>query len=192
MKRISTFTIPGAIAFAIAMTGALTAGPAVAQQQWGQQQQMGQVPENAVQPEFLAQIQQGLQQQGYYRGQVDGLYGPLTHEALTQYQRDQGLQPTGQLNTQTVASMLEPQSQQAMAPQQQPMAAAPAEQPVPGFGAVEQMAEIPTRPGQIQQLRTENMSSPNIVGEAVPERPGTGAAAPQATRDELDQPQFRR
>lgn len=189
MKRITAFAIAGT------MIGALAAAPAFAQQQqWGQPQFGQQVPDRAVQPEFLAEIQQGLQQQGYYRGQVDGLYGPLTHEALTRYQRDQGLMPTGQLNSQTVAAMLDPGRQQAMAPTPQPLAAQPAPQPVPGFGAVEQMAEDPRvapRPGQIEQFRTDRMSSPNIVGEAVPERPGTGAAAPRATRDELDQPQFR-
>lgn len=188
MKRITAFAIAGT------MIGALAAAPAFAQQQFGQQQFGQQVPAQAVQPDFLAQIQQGLQQQGYYRGQIDGLYGPLTHEALSQYQLDQGLQPTGQLNNQTVAAMMDPGRQQAMVPEPQPLATEPVVRPTPGLGAVEQMAEdprIPPQPGEIEQFRSEGMSSPNIVGEAVPERPGTGAAAPRATREELRQPQFR-
>lgn len=178
MKRMYAFAIVGAL------TGSMAAFPAVAQQQWGQQQ--SQVPNRAVEPQFLAEIQQGLQQQGYYRGQVDGIYGPLTHEAISGWQRDQGLLPTGQLNSRTVASMMDPGRQQAAA---QPMMQE-AEPAMPGFGAVEQMAETP-RTGQIDRLRTDSMSSPNIVGEAVPERPGTGVPAPQASREELLDPQFR-
>jgi peptidoglycan hydrolase-like protein with peptidoglycan-binding domain len=39
----------------------------------------------------IADVQGVLQQMGYYKGEVDGLLGPLTREALTAYQADQGL-----------------------------------------------------------------------------------------------------
>src|SRR5205085_7085438 len=39
----------------------------------------------------IADVQAVLQQMGYYRGEVDGLLGPMTREALTAYQADQGL-----------------------------------------------------------------------------------------------------
>ena len=39
----------------------------------------------------IADVQALLQQMGYYRGEVDGLLGPLTREALAAYQADQGL-----------------------------------------------------------------------------------------------------
>src|SRR4029450_10035163 len=42
----------------------------------------------------IADVQAELQQMGYYQGEVDGLLGPLTREALTAYQADQGLAPT--------------------------------------------------------------------------------------------------
>src|SRR5678815_2291264 len=42
----------------------------------------------------IADVQAVLQQMGYYRGEVDGLLGPLTREALTAYQADQGLMTT--------------------------------------------------------------------------------------------------
>jgi len=39
----------------------------------------------------IANVQATLQQQGYYRGEVDGELGPLTRAALANYQRDHGL-----------------------------------------------------------------------------------------------------
>src|SRR5437762_1379312 len=42
----------------------------------------------------IADVQAVLQQMGYYRGEVDGLLGPMTREALTAYQADQGLTTT--------------------------------------------------------------------------------------------------
>src|SRR4051812_27436539 len=44
----------------------------------------------------IAQVQQGLQQLGYYRGRVDGRWGPGTRTAMAQFQRSQGLPATGQ------------------------------------------------------------------------------------------------
>src|SRR5437870_436054 len=41
--------------------------------------------------QVIADVQAELQQMGYYKGEVDGLLGPLTREALTAYQADQGL-----------------------------------------------------------------------------------------------------
>src|SRR5437879_4436583 len=40
--------------------------------------------------QVIANAQAALQQQGYYRGQVDGLLGPLTRAAVADYQRDHG------------------------------------------------------------------------------------------------------
>src|SRR5207245_2700877 len=39
----------------------------------------------------IADVQAELQQMGYYQGEVDGLLGPLTRQALADYQADQGL-----------------------------------------------------------------------------------------------------
>ncbi len=39
----------------------------------------------------IADVQAVLQEMGYYKGEVDGLLGPLTREALTGYQTDQGM-----------------------------------------------------------------------------------------------------
>jgi hypothetical protein len=53
----------------------------------------------------IADVQALLQQQGYYRGEVDGLLGPLTREALTAYQRDNGLYTTAVIDEPTLASL---------------------------------------------------------------------------------------
>jgi hypothetical protein len=53
----------------------------------------------------IADVQAVLQQMGYYRGEVDGLLGPLTREALTAYQADQGLTTTAVIDEPTLDSL---------------------------------------------------------------------------------------
>jgi hypothetical protein len=55
--------------------------------------------------QVLANVQSSLQEQGYYRGEVDGLMGPLTRDALAGYQRDHGLVSTAALDQPTLASL---------------------------------------------------------------------------------------
>ncbi|MEW5726633.1 MAG: peptidoglycan-binding domain-containing protein [Pseudomonadota bacterium] len=190
---------------ALAILGALAAGPALAQEYpsgpVGQQQGqaagrpeaviMGvEIPEQAVQPQFMAQIQQQLQSQGLYDGPIDGLYGDRTQAALAAWQRQQGLQPTGQLNAQTLAAMDvgSMATQQAAMPEEQLRT----QQQQPGMQ--QQQQQQARQPGadedalNVETLREEHMSSPNIEGEAVPERPGTGVPAPGRSPESLEQP----
>lgn len=53
----------------------------------------------------IADVQAELQQMGYYKGEVDGLLGPLTREALSQYQTDNGLYATEAIDQPTLASL---------------------------------------------------------------------------------------
>ena len=53
----------------------------------------------------IADVQAELQQMGYYKGEVDGLLGPLTREALTGYQTDQGLTATAVIDEPTLDSL---------------------------------------------------------------------------------------
>jgi len=53
----------------------------------------------------IADVQSVLQQMGYYKGEVDGLLGPLTREALTAYQTDQGLTVTAVIDEPTLDSL---------------------------------------------------------------------------------------
>jgi peptidoglycan hydrolase-like protein with peptidoglycan-binding domain len=42
-----------------------------------------------------------LENDGYYGGPVDGIDGPLTHQAIRRFQRDNNLEATGRLNRAT-------------------------------------------------------------------------------------------
>ncbi|MGZ5552155.1 MAG: peptidoglycan-binding protein [Chthoniobacterales bacterium] len=53
----------------------------------------------------IADVQSVLQEMGYYKGEVDGLLGPLTREALTAYQEEQGLAPTAAIDEPTLDSL---------------------------------------------------------------------------------------
>jgi hypothetical protein len=53
----------------------------------------------------IADVQTALQEMGYYKGEVDGLLGPLTREALTGYQSDQGIAETAVIDEPTLDSL---------------------------------------------------------------------------------------
>lgn len=53
----------------------------------------------------IADVQTELQQMGYYQGEVDGLLGPLTRQALADYQTDQGLTQTAAIDQPTLDSL---------------------------------------------------------------------------------------
>ena len=55
--------------------------------------------------QVVADVQSVLQEQGYYRGEVDGLVGPLTQEALAAYQSAQDLEPTAAIDQPTLESL---------------------------------------------------------------------------------------
>jgi hypothetical protein len=55
--------------------------------------------------EVVADVQASLQEQGYYRGDVDGLMGPLTRQALADFQRDHGLVTTAALDQPTLSTL---------------------------------------------------------------------------------------
>lgn len=129
----------------IALLGALAAGPAWAagaESQSGQssyqsgqtsqtgQSTMGQSGGAAIDQQQSAapsgagmqadeatvrEIQQKLRDRGYDVGEVDGIMGDNTRQALTRFQQDQGIQATGQLDQQTMAAL---EVQAGMATQQ--------------------------------------------------------------------------
>jgi hypothetical protein len=55
--------------------------------------------------QIVADVQTTLQEQGYYHGEVDGLVGPLTQEALAAYQSAQGLEATAAIDQPTLESL---------------------------------------------------------------------------------------
>jgi hypothetical protein len=55
--------------------------------------------------QVVADVQAVLQEQGYYRGEVDGLLGPLTRQALADYQSSHGLYVTETIDRPTLNSI---------------------------------------------------------------------------------------
>ena len=55
--------------------------------------------------QVVADVQAVLQEQGYYKGEVDGLLGPLTRQALAEYQQANGLYATETIDQPTLSSL---------------------------------------------------------------------------------------
>ena len=53
----------------------------------------------------VAAAQDRLARQGYYRGAIDGVFGPETQRAIMRYQNDHGLGATGYLTMETRQSL---------------------------------------------------------------------------------------
>jgi hypothetical protein len=53
----------------------------------------------------IADVQAVLQEMGYYKGEVDGLLGPLTRDALIKYQTDQGMVATAVIDEPTLDAL---------------------------------------------------------------------------------------
>ncbi len=66
----------------------------------------GYAPEQYAQSDYdsgygdssVSQIQEALAREGYYHGAIDGSVGPATRNALRRFQRDRGLEATGQID----------------------------------------------------------------------------------------------
>ena len=58
-----------------------------------------------VQRDVIASAQSVLLRMGYYRDEIDGVYGPGMNFALRNYQARFGLAPTGRLDVETLASL---------------------------------------------------------------------------------------
>jgi hypothetical protein len=53
----------------------------------------------------VSDVQSDLAQLGYYNGDVDGIIGPLTRQAIANYQADHGLPVTGGIDQTLLASL---------------------------------------------------------------------------------------
>jgi hypothetical protein len=61
---------------------------------------------NDLQPgDVISNVQTALQEQGYYRDEVDGLIGPRTRAALSDFQRDRGLPVTAAIDGPTLQAL---------------------------------------------------------------------------------------
>jgi Putative peptidoglycan binding domain len=55
--------------------------------------------------DVTAQVQEALAQQGYYYGQIDGVLGPETRDAILRFQADHGLATTAAIDEPTLDSL---------------------------------------------------------------------------------------
>ena len=53
----------------------------------------------------VSQVQAALAREGYYRGSIDGSFGPATRNALRRYQRNHGLDVTGQIDGSVIEAL---------------------------------------------------------------------------------------
>jgi hypothetical protein len=60
---------------------------------------------NLTPDQVTANVQSTLQEAGYYHGDIDGLLGPLTRAALSDYQRDRGLEITSAIDEPTLDAL---------------------------------------------------------------------------------------
>jgi hypothetical protein len=61
---------------------------------------------NSLDPsQVIVNVQSELRRQGYYRGSIDGLIGPMTRSALARYQGDRGLSVTRAIDGPTLAAL---------------------------------------------------------------------------------------
>jgi hypothetical protein len=117
-------------ALTLALLGALAVSPALARgmgeqrseaergqsSQWNQPGQSGQSAR--MDQNTARQVQQQLQSQGYEVGQVDGVWGPRSRQALMDFQRDQNIQATGRPDQRTMAALgIDQSTQQAQTPE---------------------------------------------------------------------------
>jgi peptidoglycan hydrolase-like protein with peptidoglycan-binding domain len=58
-----------------------------------------------TQQEIISRAQLILMRQGFYRDEIDGLYGPAMNFALRNYQARFGLRPSGRLDVETLAAL---------------------------------------------------------------------------------------
>jgi peptidoglycan hydrolase-like protein with peptidoglycan-binding domain len=58
-----------------------------------------------VSPALIKRIQTTLRQQGFYKGRIDGVWGPETQSGIHGYQQSHNLTNNGELDSQTLASL---------------------------------------------------------------------------------------
>ena len=82
-----------------------TAGPSAASEQKTPATQQYPQSSQASSNQTVQQVQRQLSQRGYDPGAADGVMGDSTQTALRKFQRDQGLNASGQIDQQTLAAL---------------------------------------------------------------------------------------
>jgi peptidoglycan hydrolase-like protein with peptidoglycan-binding domain len=92
-------TQPGMTGSNAGASGASSMPSTTGTSQWGMSGQMNRHDE-------VSQVQQKLRVEGLYHGNIDGIAGPQTKQALRQYQQQNGLPVTANLDRQTLDHLL--------------------------------------------------------------------------------------
>jgi peptidoglycan hydrolase-like protein with peptidoglycan-binding domain len=79
-------------------------------------------PQPANASTLVRDTQEGLRARGLYDGTVDGFFGPKKKEAIMRYQRENGMEPTGEVSLALSELLLSPQQQAAVQPAAVPRA----------------------------------------------------------------------
>lgn len=89
-------------------SGAMQQGAEQSMQQepaMGQEQaQQTSKPKNLSEDD-IRQIQEALKEAGHDPGQVDGIWGPETEQALRAFEQEKGIESTGELNDETLSAL---------------------------------------------------------------------------------------
>jgi len=106
MKRLVTLAIAtlsvAATLAAVSATG-LGAQTSPQAQRAAVDVKMDAVP--SLDTEGIRKVQTALQKRGVDPGPIDGIYGPLTKEAVRTFQSRFGMKPTGELDNQTLFAL---------------------------------------------------------------------------------------
>lgn len=101
---IAALVLFGGYAVAQQQSGSQQSDPSMQQSQSGSRQQMSS-SSLTKNPDTVKQVQQALSSQGFDPGAADGRWGSKTQSALKKFQRSKGMQASGQLDQQTLASL---------------------------------------------------------------------------------------
>ncbi len=102
---------------------------------------------------LVRQMQAGLHDLGVYSGEIDGLYGPKTREAVMRFERELGIEPTGLITADLVGQL--PGKAQAEKP-------APAKQRVVREETAPQITNTVAKSQEPQTLETQPASQTTV------------------------------
>lgn len=108
MASVVPFLLSGGFAFAQTSPQSGASPESQTSQEPAQSPGEAQSPAIPAEGVVIIQIQKRLAAEGYDPGTADGVWGPQTEAAVRNFQKDQDLNATGQLNEETIAILLVP------------------------------------------------------------------------------------
>ncbi|MBD3883978.1 peptidoglycan-binding protein [Phormidium tenue FACHB-886] len=131
------------------------------------------------QSKTVSQLQERLRQLGYYKGALDGVYGDLTVEAVSEFQRAEGLDVDGVVGRSTWAKLQQPS--RSSTAEKQPRTSSPNTAPTqkreapPSQSALPQPSIRLPQPNPSSEQRPAEQSSP---AQSSPEQSSPAQSSP--------------